>query len=130
MTKRHGNAKEMDWDTLNALLQSRPTLQLCADYLECSDTHIENEIKRVHKMTFSEYRESRMAFVKVKLIQQAIQMAIKGNVTMLIFCLKNLCGWADKIENKIEEKPTKELIEQAKELIASYEKDKDETAPH
>jgi hypothetical protein len=94
--KRNANAKEINWDALNGVLQSRPTLKMCADYLGCSDTHIENEIRRVHNVTFSEYRDAKMAFVKVKLVQQAIQMAVKGNATMLIFCLKNLCGWMDK----------------------------------
>ena len=123
MTKRHGLAKEINWDKLDGVLQCNATLQMCADFLECSDTHIENEIKRVHQMTFSEYRTAKMAFVKTKLIQKAIDMAIKGHATMLIFCLKNLFSWADKVEQRIEEMPTKELIQQAKDLITSYEKD-------
>jgi len=39
-----------------------------------------------------------MSHTRYALIQKAISEALNGNTTMLIFSLKNLCGWADKQE--------------------------------
>jgi methylphosphotriester-DNA--protein-cysteine methyltransferase len=131
VTKKHGNYKELDWKTLDALLQAKPTLAECADYLGCSGLYIEQKIRKEHDMTFSEYRALKMGRVKISLIMEAIQRAKAGNITILIFCLKNIAGWSDKVENKIEEVPTKELIQQAKDIIATYEKkDSNEQAQH
>ena len=52
-------------------------------------------------MTFEEYKDSKMDRTRLKLQQKAIIMANNGNATMMIFCLKNLCKWSDKIEDKI-----------------------------
>lgn len=123
MAKTHANTKELDWNKLDAMLQFKPTLQLCADYLGVSGRFIELRIQEKYDLSFGEYRETKMASVKMKLVQKAISMAISGNATMLIFCLKNLNNWADKIENKIEEVPTRELIAQAKDMIKQYEKE-------
>ena len=52
-------------------------------------------------MTFTDYQHKKMSGTRLKLVQKAIQMADKGNATMLIFCLKNLCKWSDKSEAEI-----------------------------
>lgn len=104
MAKEHGNSKELNWDKLDGILQFKPTLKTCADFLELSEKTIENKIREKYDCTFAEYRERKMGNVKVKLQQKAIQMALGGHATMMIFCLKNLCKWADKVENtNIEE---------------------------
>ena len=36
--------------------------------------------------------------LKISLKGKAVTMALAGNVPMLIFCLKNLCGWADTVQ--------------------------------
>lgn len=51
-------------------------------------------------MTFEEYHESRISRTATKLQQKALEMALNGDRTMLIFCLKNLAGWSDKQEIK------------------------------
>jgi hypothetical protein len=49
-------------------------------------------------------------------------MAIeKDNVTMLIFCLKNLCGWSDKIEHGFDK--------DKKTILLKYNLEQDQTEP-
>lgn len=46
----------------------------------------------------TEYREKHKDTLKISLKGKAVTMALSGNVPMLIFCLKNLCGWADTVQ--------------------------------
>lgn len=62
---------------------------------------LEREIRRLYDCTFGEYRDKRVDQTRLRLVQKAVQMALDGNVTMLIFCLKNLCGWKDKTEEQL-----------------------------
>jgi hypothetical protein len=89
---------EIDWEVLDAILQFGPTKGVCSDILGVSPDTIEARIKEEHGLTFTEYKDKRMGKVKIKLQQKALDMALKGHATMMIFCLKNLCGWVDKVE--------------------------------
>ena len=92
---------EIDWKLLDAILQYGATLKDCANMCNCSEDTIERRIKKEKGDTFAAYRTKRMTGVKFTLIQKAIEMAKNGDRTMLIFSLKNLAGWADKIDNKL-----------------------------
>lgn len=108
--------KEINWDKLDALLQFKVTKSFCADYLETSEDTLERRIKKKHGVTFSEYREKKAQGMGLKLQQKAIQMAMSGNVTMMIFCLKNIANWTDKTETEHSsntEKPVSIVITQA-----------------
>lgn len=94
--------KKFSWEELNALLQFKVSMVFVADYLGVSIDTIRRRIKEEHDMTFTEYHELRISRTATKLQQKAIEMALKGDRTMLIFALKNLAKWADKIENKSE----------------------------
>ena len=99
MAKKHGNTKKFNWEVFDGMLQFKPSKKVCADYLGVSEATIDNKLKKDKKATFSDYRDIKMGTVKLKLQQKAIQMAMSGHPTMMIFCLKNLCDWADKVEN-------------------------------
>lgn len=71
----------------------KPTKKDCADFFECSEDTIDRHIKSETGLTFSEFRESGMAYTKFTLIRRAIVMAKKGDTSMMIFCLKNIAGW-------------------------------------
>lgn len=91
-----GKKVEIDWGKLNAILQFYPTKTTCADILNCSEDTLDKNIQEHHGMNFKEYREKKMGNTRVQLAKKAVDMALNGNVTMLIFCLKNLCGWNDQ----------------------------------
>ena len=108
---------QLDFNELDAMLQFGPTLRFCADHFGVGVSTIERKIKELHNLTFAEYKDEKMDKVRLKLQQKAIQMALKGDRVMLIFCLKNLCKWADKIDSN-EDINIKSTI-----VIASDEQD-------
>ena len=91
--------KPFDWGVLDGVLQYESNLKDCADLLNVSEDTVERRIKAMYKITFSEYRASKLGKVKIKLVQKAITQALEGNSpAVLIFCLKNLCKWTDRQE--------------------------------
>jgi len=107
--------KNLDYSALDALLQFKVSCNFCADYLGVSRDTIVRRIKEDHGLTFSEYHQLKKERTATKLQQKAIELALKGNSTMMIFCLKNLAGWSDKQE--IEQKTTEKRIVEVKKAI-------------
>ena len=104
-------------------MRMKPTLKDVANFFQCSEDTIENHIKAKWGKRFSEFRDENMVFTRFNLIRTAIQKAEKGDNVMLIFCLKNLCGWRDKLpEEEQQQDPyakmsTQELIVLVKEKL-------------
>jgi hypothetical protein len=102
MAKMGRPKKEINLEQLKALMRLKPTQKDTAAFFECSEDTIDNVIKKNFKCTFSEFRDQNMVHTRFSLIRKAIQKAENGDNCMLIFCLKNLCGWVDKFETKQE----------------------------
>ena len=101
---------ELNYDKLDALLQFKVSAEFCADYLEVSRDTIIRRIKQDYDMTFAAYHNLKMEHTATKLQQKAIELALRGNNVMMIFCLKNLAGWSDKQEVKQETTQKIEMI--------------------
>lgn len=99
-----------DWSKLDAILQYKASLIDAAEIMECHVDTIEKKIKAMHGCTFSEYRDKKMSKVRLTLVQKAIGMAQNGDRTMLIFCLKNMCGWRDVQDVDLNTTTTQKLI--------------------
>jgi len=95
---------DIDWTQLDSYLQLKASKRTCALLIGVSEDVVEARIKEKYECTFREYAEKAISPVKLKLVQKALSKALDGDNTMLIFCLKNICGWADKIEQEIEQK--------------------------
>ena len=95
--------KPIDLDKLRKFLQLKPTKKAVADFFECSEKHIERTIRENFNKTFFEFRDQQISNTKHSLIQKALSEALgkRSNTTMLIFCLKNMAGWSDKVENSV-----------------------------
>lgn len=89
---------QIDFSALDALLQFKVSLSFCADYLGVSVDSIQRRLKEKFGLTFTEYHKLKMERTAVKLQQKAIEQALAGNSTMMIFALKNLANWSDKQE--------------------------------
>ena len=97
----HPNKILIDWNVLDALMQFKVTLSFVADYMKVSEDTIARRIREEYDLTFSEYNKLRMQRTAVKLQQKAIEMALGGNATMMIFALKNVANWQDKVEQNV-----------------------------
>lgn len=95
-------AIKIDEDQLRSIMRMKPTLKDVANFFQCSEDTIENYIKAKWGKRFSEFRDENMVFTRFNLIRTAIAKAEKGDNVMLIFCLKNLCGWRDKLPDEVE----------------------------
>lgn len=89
-------AVEIDKQKLKALMRLKPTLADAAAFFECSERTIERFIKDEFELTFVDFREQNMVHTRLSIVRKAIEKAEKGDNVMLIFCLKNLCGWKDR----------------------------------
>lgn len=96
--------KEFDWSKLDAILQYKASLEDAAEIMNCHIDTIVKKIRKDYNLTFSEYRDKKMAKVRLSLVQKAIHMAQNGDRTMLIFCLKNLCQWTDGYSHDVNQK--------------------------
>jgi len=86
------------WDKLDGLLALKSNAIVCSELLGVHINTLKNHIRNRYNLTFMEYAELKLSPTKVRLVQKALKMAERGDRVMLIFCLKNLCQWADKTE--------------------------------
>lgn len=88
---------------LKALMRLKPSLEDTAAFFEVHRDTICDYIKRHYDCSFPTFRNENMVHTRFELVRTAIEKAKKGDNVMLIFCLKNLCGWKDKWDNTPEE---------------------------
>jgi hypothetical protein len=88
--------KQIDLKQLDQLMRFNPPLEDVAAWFGVSADTIERRIKELESCSFAEFRRKRMVGVRIKLVNKALSKAMGGDNTMLIFCLKNLCRWADR----------------------------------
>lgn len=75
-----------------------PTKKQVATFFDCSEDHVENEIDRMFECSFSALRERAMDGRKRQVLSWAMKFARAGNEKLIIFLLKNMHGWSDKVE--------------------------------
>lgn len=117
-------------NVIDAACQFGATQQQVLSVLQNQGTPISLEtLKRTIQsefgMNFEQYRDQKLESTKLKLVQKAVKMALDGNCTMLIFCLKNMCDWRDKpkedLDDKFRRMTTQELIVLVKEQLPVLE---------
>jgi hypothetical protein len=86
----------IDKNQLKHLMRLKPSLEDTAAFFECTRRTIERTIRAEYDLTFFEFREQHMVHTRFNIIRKAIEKAESGDNVMLIFCLKNLCGWVNE----------------------------------
>ena len=100
------------WDIIDAVLSYNASKPDCAELAGISEDTLERAIKRKYKKTFTEYREVKKARIRYTLSKKQYEIAIAGNVTMLIWLGKQWLGQTDK--NELDTNTTSKIkIEQA-----------------
>ena len=97
----HRPSIEIDFNQLTVLMRFKPTQADAAAYFKCSEDTIARRIEKETGLTYAEFREQNMVHTRMTLVQTALKKANGGDNVMLIFCLKNLCGWKDKTETDV-----------------------------
>lgn len=90
---------EIDWRILDEVIVWASS-EFCAEKLGmCNDTLVKG-IKEKYGMSFSEYKEKRREPLKINLLVKQYEIAMKGNVTMLIWLGKQHLGQSDQLKVK------------------------------
>lgn len=121
----------IDEGILETMVMYGATCLDCADKFNCSEDTIVRYIKKNYGMNFAEFSDKKKSAVRMKLREKQIQMALKGNVALLIFLGKNILGQSDKqditqtsnvveLKYNLKESPS-ELRKRLKESLESSE---------
>lgn len=100
-TKQKKPRVHIDIVQLKALCRMKPTQSDCAAFFKCSLDTIERFIRKETGLTYAEFRDQSMVHTRFDLIRKAIKRSDVSD-TMLIFSLKNLCDWSDKLKTENE----------------------------
>ncbi len=71
-----------------------------AHAFSCSEDKIEHYVKERFDCTFSALKEQKRQIFKRNILAKQLEVAMRGNIAMLIFLGKNYLGQADKLETK------------------------------
>lgn len=88
---------ELKWVTLDKALSIGANCLDASEILGVSEDTIQRNIRSKFNVTFAEYREKKMTECRQKLRQKQYEVALAGNVTMLIWLGKQMLGQTDKV---------------------------------
>ena len=104
---------KIDKGLFEKYLQYFSTKKAIADYFEVSEDTIEKFCKREYSTTFTAVAEQKREFTRNKLKAKMVEVALGGNVTMLIFLAKNWLGMSDKPAETVDTENTDEYFDEA-----------------
>lgn len=108
---------EIDWEQFDKLCAMQATLVEIASWFNCTIDTIENRCKSDQGMLFSEYWAQKAAKGKISLRRKQLDVAMSGNVSMLIWLGKQYLNQKDKSET---------LVDTVKPIQLAYALDSDE----
>lgn len=91
--------KELDWDRLDKLSQLPLRAEDIAWVLGVSTDTISRRLKEQEGITFAEYLDQKRATLRMNLLAKQFEVAMKGNVALLIWLGKQHLDQKDKVEN-------------------------------
>lgn len=90
------------WDKLDALIVWGSEAY-CAKELGISISTLESRIQEKHGMTFHEYRlKIREGAINIPILKKQLDVAMMGNVGMLIWLGKQYCGQSEKVTQDLK----------------------------
>lgn len=110
MPKKHkptGNPRgrpkvDIDWVQFDKLCFLQCTQLEIASFFSCTVDTLENRCKAEKGMIYSEYYKTKAVKGKISLRRKAFQLIESGNAAVIIFALKNMIGWTDKMVSEFK----------------------------
>lgn len=88
------------WDQLDAMIPWASEVY-CAEKLGINIDTLASRIKEKHGLSFSEYKTKRQEPMRINLLKKQYDVAMAGNVSMLIWLGKQYLKQKDKQENEV-----------------------------
>ena len=88
----------IDWKNFDSLCAIQCSLREIATFFDCSEDTIERRVQEEKQMSFAEYFGTKRGTGRVSLRRKQYEIAMTGNVTMLIWLGKNWLDQRDKQE--------------------------------
>ena len=89
------------WDQLDALIVWA-SQEYCAEKLGLSIESLSTRIKERTGLSFPEYKHQKKEPLRINLLKKQYDVAMSGNVSMLIWLGKNELGQTDKQETELK----------------------------
>lgn len=107
--------KEFDWELVDSLLRLNASLEYTCEELIKRDNKeiniktlnakkkfVERRIRERFNLTFVDYRDKRLEPKRLNLFKKQFDVAMSGNVTMLIWLGKQLLGQTDVEKSEVK----------------------------
>lgn len=99
MTVKKGRpVKPIDWEQFDKLCSMQCTLREIAAWFDVSEDTIERATKREHNRAFADYYSEKSQRGKIAIRRKQYEVAMNGNVPLLIWLGKQWLGQSDKQE--------------------------------
>lgn len=76
------------------------TVDSCSDVLKVHRNTLMRWVQKEYKTNFETIKNQKQEGLKLKLAGKQLELAMKGNVALLIFLGKNMLGQSDKVEHQ------------------------------
>lgn len=93
---------KIDQEELVKLMGLHPSEQESADWFDVTIKTLQRFIRKQFDCSFVQLREKSFVRTRMSIKRAQIQLALKGNPTMLIWCGKQYLGQAEKVEQVVE----------------------------
>ena len=94
------------WEQLDALIPWSNEAY-CAEQLGLNVDTLAARIKEKTGLSFSEYKQQKKEPLRINLLKKQYDVAMMGNVSMLIWLGKNELNQTDKVDQKVDVDATK-----------------------
>jgi len=93
---------EINWSEFDRLCKIQCTQKEIASWFDCSISTIERKVRKEKGMGYADYYEQKREKGFISLRRKQYEVALEGNVAMLIFLGKNLLGQSDKTDMNVK----------------------------
>lgn len=102
--------KEIDWEMVDKLCAIHCTGEEIASILDVSYDTLQRRCQEEHECGFADYYKKASASGKMSLRRKQYDVAMAGNVPMLIWLGKNTLNQRDQVDTEVKDLPPIQII--------------------